>query len=113
MAAFDINPQDNNLLGANYSATGTTSITFTVADLPPLNTLTSTELADATGDSRKIIYALLQGIYAKYKALTTDLPTKMTIARTTTVSDTTQTASVTFTIRFLTTDVTTTVADEA
>jgi hypothetical protein len=85
-------------------------MTFTIANFPDL---TSVEAAAATGDSRKILYGLLQGIYANYKALTTDLPTKMTIARTTTVSDTTQTASVTFTIRFITADVTTEVASEA
>jgi hypothetical protein len=109
MAAFDLNPADNDLLGANYTADSTT-VTLTIADFPDL---TSVEAAAATGDSRKIIYALCQGIYANYKALTTDLPAKMTIARTTTVSDTTQTASVTFTIRFLTSEYTAEVAAEA
>ena len=109
MAAFDLNPADNDLFGANYTADNTT-VTLTIADFPDL---TSVEAAPATGDSRKILYALLQGIYAKYKALTTDLPAKMTIARTTTISDTTQTASVTFTIRFLTAEYTAEVAAEA
>lgn len=109
MAAFDINPADNDLLGANYTADSTT-VTLTIADFTDL---TSAEAAAATGDSRKIIYALLNGIYGNYKALTTDLPTKMTIARTTTVSDTTQTATVTFTVRFTTTDPVTEVAAEA
>jgi hypothetical protein len=109
MAAFDLNPADNDLLGANYTADSTT-LTLTIADF---SDLTSVEAAAATGDSRKIIYALLNGIYGNYKALTTDLPAKMTIARTTTVSDTTQTASVTFTVRFTTTDPVTEVAPEA
>jgi hypothetical protein len=33
MAAFDLNPADNALLGANYTADSTT-MTFTIANFP-------------------------------------------------------------------------------
>lgn len=109
MAAFDINPADNDLLGANYTADSTT-LTLTIADFP---NLTSAEAAAASGDTRKILYAILQDVYTRYVALTTDKPSKMTMSRTTNVNDAAQTALITFTVRFTTSDLSGEVAAEA
>ena len=109
MAAFDINPADNDLLGANYTADSTT-FTFTIADFA---NLTEAECAAATGDTRKILYGLLQDVYTRYVNLATDKPLKMTMARTTNVNDAAQTALITFTVRFTTADLAGDVAAES
>ena len=109
MAVFDINPADNDLLGANYTADSTT-VTLTIADF---ENLTAAEADTTTGDTRKILYAILQDVYTRYVALATDKPIKMTMARTTSVNDAAQTALITFTIRFTTADLAGDVADES
>jgi len=109
MAAFDIKPAQNDLLGANYAADSTT-VTLTIADFP---NLTSAEAAAADGDTRKILYAILQDVYTRYVNLATDKPLMMTMARTTNVNDAAQTALVTFTIRFTTADLAGDVAAES
>lgn len=98
------------IFGENY-AFSTPLISISNAD----NTsVTDAEANATTGDSRKILYGLLQDIYSRYMAIAaSDKPTKMTMARTTNVNDAAQSATVTFTIRFTTDDVTTEVAAEA
>jgi len=86
-------------------------MTFTIADFA---NLTSAEADPTTGDTRKILYAMLQDIYTRYVATdTADKPAKMTMARTTNVNDAAQTAIITFTVRFTTDDVAAEVSDEA
>jgi hypothetical protein len=70
----------NTLLGAGYSADGTT-LTFTIANFPQL---TSAEADAATGDVRKVLFALLDQIAVNFAALpAADKPVKMTIQKAT------------------------------
>ncbi|MFZ4394157.1 MAG: hypothetical protein ACOYOU_00865 [Kiritimatiellia bacterium] len=71
---------------ANWSEDGT-NITLPIASLPQL---TAAEADAATGDIRKIVFALVDKMQAAYAALASaDRPTKVTITRATSVDDTT------------------------
>lgn len=77
--AFDKTP--TVLLGAGYSADSST-LTFTIANYAEL---TNAEADEATGDSRKIIFALLEGIAKRFEAtLVADRPSKMRLTTGTT-----------------------------
>ena len=107
MAGFVDTP--SVLFGSNYSFSAP-GITISNVDNP---SVTDAEAHTSTGDFRKIFYGLLQDCYARYAELDTDdKATRMTFARTTSVNDTAQTATVTFTIRFTTGDLAGDVADE-
>lgn len=57
-----------------------TNVTFPIASIPQL---TAAEADAATGDIRKVLFALLDQIYATWTALPTgDRSTKMTVSRT-------------------------------
>jgi hypothetical protein len=73
--AFDPTPTE---LIAGWSEDGT-DVTFPIASIPEL---TAAEADAVTGDSRKIIYALLEQIAAWFEALPlADQPTQLTISR--------------------------------
>jgi len=98
------------LFGDNY-AFSAPSITISNVDNP---SVTDAEANATTGDFRRILFGLLQDMYARFNAIdAADRPTKMTFLRSTSVNDVTQQGTVTFTIRFTTGDVVTEVADEA
>ena len=100
----------SGLFGDNY-AFSAPSITISNVDNP---NVTDAEADATTGDSRRILFGLLQDMYARFNAIdAADRPTKMTFLRSTSVNDVTQQGTVTFTIRFTTGDVVTEVADEA
>jgi hypothetical protein len=97
------------LFGDNY-AFSTPNITISNADNP---SITDAEADAATGDSRRILFGLLQDMYTRFNAIdAADRPGKMQFLRSTSVNDVTQLGTVTFTIRFTTGDVVTEVADE-
>lgn len=107
--AWANDPATNELLGANYTADSTT-MTFTLSDYASVD---SSEADPSTGDTRRVLYGLLQDVYSRWASIETeDRPTKMTITRTTNVNDTAKSAVVTFTVRFTTDDIVTEVADE-
>lgn len=98
------------LFGDNY-AFSAPNITISNVDNP---SVTDAEANATTGDSRRILFGLLQDMYARFNAIgAADRPVKMQFLRSTSVNDVTQQGSVTFTIRFITGDVVTEVADEA
>ncbi len=98
------------LFGDNY-AFSAPDITISNVDNP---NVTDAEADATTGDYRRILFGLLQDMYARFNAIgAADRPTKMQFLRSTSVNDVTQQSSVTFTIRFITGDVVTEVADEA
>ena len=106
--AYDDVP--SGLFGDNY-AFSTPNITISNADNP---SVTDAEANATTGDSRRILFGLLQDMYTRFNTIdAADRPTKMTFLRSTSVNDITQQGTVTFTIRFTTGDVVTEVADEA
>lgn len=72
------NPAPTVLLGSNYNGTSTDAV-LKIADFPQLS---SAEADEATGDSRKLLFAILDGVANKYEALASaDRPTKMTVQR--------------------------------
>lgn len=78
------NPAPNALF-PSWSEDGTT-IEVPIASFPEL---TAAEADGATGDSRKVVYALLQKIYAAIQALPEgDRPTQMRVSRAQTLSQT-------------------------
>jgi len=106
--AYDAAP--SGLFGDNYTFSAP-SISISNVDNP---SVTDAEADAATGDARRILFGLLQDMYARFNAIdAADRPTKMTFLRSTSVNDITQQGTVTFTIRFTTDDVVTEVADEA
>lgn len=49
-----------------------------------LSTLTDTEAADSTGDTREVVFSICEAIFTKFNALASaDRPNKMTVSRTT------------------------------
>ena len=64
-----------------------TNIIVPIATFPEM---TAAEADAATGDIRKILYALLEKLYAVWAALAVaDRPSRMTMSRSTSVNDTT------------------------
>jgi hypothetical protein len=101
--AFDAKPTE---VIASWSEDAT-NVTFPIASVPEL---TAAEADAVTGDSRKVIFALMERFYAWYNGLATaDKPTKMTISRSTGINDSTgimtKTFALTFTCAILTQDV--------
>ena len=105
--AFTGKPSD--LFGDNYGFS-TNKMSISNLDNPQVS---DAEANKDTGDYRRILYGLLQDMYARFNEIeTADRPKQMTFSRSTTVNDITQKSSVTFTLRFTTEDVATEVADE-
>ena len=83
----------------NMSEDGT-DITIPIASFPEL---TAAEADAATGDIRKVMWAILQKIYDSWlNTDAADRPTKMTISKTATIDTVTDIVTNTFTIRFYT-----------
>lgn len=75
-----------------------TTITVPIASFPEM---TAIEADGATGDIRKIIFALCQAAYAKYISLpASDRPTKMTITKNSNLDSATNILTSTFTVTF-------------
>lgn len=92
--AFDPTPTD---VIASWSEDGA-NVTFPIASLPEL---TAAEADAVTGDSRKILYALLAQFEAWYSALdTADKPAKMVISKSSSSPDSNDEISRTFSVRF-------------
>jgi hypothetical protein len=83
------------MLGTAYAASST-NVTLAIADF---SELTSGEANATTGDSRKILFALLEGVYNRYRALAdTDESNKMKVNRSRNLNaDDTITSTYTFT----------------
>jgi hypothetical protein len=72
------NPAPTVLLGSQYNGSSTDAV-LKIADFPKL---TSAEAEETTGDSRKLLFAVLDEIANKYEALApADRPAKMTLTR--------------------------------
>jgi len=77
-----------------------TDITLPIASLPEL---TAAEADAVTGDIRKILYALLEKLYAVWAATATaDRPDRMTITRASVVNDDTGAITRNYTIQLVT-----------
>lgn len=64
-----------------------TNITVPIATFPELN---ATELDAATGDIRKVLYAICEKVWSRWNALlSADRPNKMTITKSSSVDTTT------------------------
>lgn len=101
--------QPNVLFGDNYTFSNN-EMAISNIDNPSVS---DAEANATTGDFRRILYGLLQDMYTRWMALLPqDRPTKMTYTRNTSPNDATQSAVVTFTLRFTTDDVISEVADE-
>lgn len=89
-------------LGAGYSYAANQILLNTAAHGTPLLTeLTAAEADATTGDIRKIMYALAQMLYTKYTAIATaDRPTRMAIYRGSTLDESTNLVTRTFTLTF-------------
>lgn len=75
------NPAPTVLFGSNYSGTSTDAV-LKIADFPEL---TSVEADEATGDSRKLLFAILTKVEASLNALEAAAkPTKVTISKSST-----------------------------
>jgi len=92
---FDAKP--TVLLGSNYLADAT-NVTIKIADIPQLIAAEADEL---TGDSRKLLYAILDKVQTAYAALPdVDKPTKVRIQRSSTAPNAAGTFQTTFTLSF-------------
>jgi hypothetical protein len=81
----------------SWSENGT-DITLPIASLPEL---TAAEADAATGDIRKVVFALLQKLQAEWNALdAADRPAKMSLTKASTIDSTTGRVTHTFTARF-------------
>lgn len=66
------------VFGTNYSASSTT-MTLSLSDF---SEITAAEANALTGDSRKIVYGLIEGLFNRVNALPlADAPTKMSVTR--------------------------------
>ena len=104
--AFDAKPSS---FIASWSEDGT-DVTFPIASL---SELTAAEADAATGDWRKVLFAVLEHAYTYYTALPSgDQPTKVVITRSTTV-DASDVMTRTYTFRITSDILTKEVTDEA
>ena len=79
--AYADNDTPSEVLGTGYTA-GTGTIEFTTGSSGLLTDLTVAETNATSGDFRKLMYGLIEGLYTKYNAIpTADKPTKLVINR--------------------------------
>lgn len=65
--------------------------------------MTAAEADAATGDIRKVLYAICEKLWAEWNSrASADLPTKMSISRSTTVNEITDACTKRFTFTFVT-----------
>lgn len=90
----------NQVLPSGYTA-GTGTIEFTTGTSSLLPELTDAETDAASGDFRRLMYGLMEGLYQKYTDIPeADRPTKLLIGRSTTENSTTQEFSRTYSFQF-------------
>lgn len=78
--AFDPTYRDINSIFAGYSADAS-NITLPIANVPEL-TATEADEDPTVGDSRKLIFALMERFFQWYQAIPSgDRPTRLTITR--------------------------------
>lgn len=76
-----------------------TDLTIPIASIPEL---TAAEIDSATGDIRKMLYAIAELAWTKWSALpTVDRPTKMTLSKSASVNATTGLVTNTYTFTFV------------
>jgi hypothetical protein len=91
------NPAPTVLFGSNYSGTSTDAV-LKIADFPEL---TSAEADEATGDSRKLLFAVLTKVEAALNALAAaDKPAKMTISKSSTAPNSSGVFTTNFNVSF-------------
>ena len=74
--------------GTSIVASDTGTGTHSMEEVSPLTELTDALANASTGDSRAVVFALMELIYQKYLGTgTADRPAKMTVSRSTTASD--------------------------
>lgn len=82
--AYTDNDTPEEVFGVGYSSDGS-SISLTIESSGLLPEISSAEANASTGDYRKVLYGLVEGIFQKYTDIPqTDLPTKMELKRGTT-----------------------------
>lgn len=92
------NPAPNAWI-SGWSEDGTT-ISFPIASIPGL---TAGEADGATGDIRKVLYAMCEKLYDHWASLpTADRPAKMTINRVSFLNDADDTTNRNYDLRFIT-----------
>lgn len=92
------NPAPTQVI-ASWSEDGT-NVTFPIASVPEL---TAAEADATTGDSRKVIFALMEKFYQWYLGLATaDRPTKLTISRSSSTDDATNLTTRYYTVSVVT-----------
>jgi len=80
----------------NFGINGNTNPTFTE--------ITAAEANATTGDIRKILYGILEGIYVKYQAVAAvpaNLPNRLTISRNSSVNSTTNLITTNYSVSFV------------
>ena len=88
------------VLPSGYTA-GTGTIEFTTGTSSLLPELTDAETNATTGDFRRLMYGLSEGLYQKYNAIPdADKPTKLIIGRSTTENSNTGEFSRTYSFQF-------------
>lgn len=93
--AWENAPTLNKLLGANYTADANT-MELALEDFP---NVTEEEAAPADGDTRRILFGMMQDIYRRWKDIPQEeRPEKMTLYRTTQADE--PPYNVTFSFRF-------------
>lgn len=87
-------PQTPSDVIADWTENGTT-VSFPIASVPELD---AAEADAATGDARKVIYALAEQFYQWYLALGVDRPDKLAVTRSSQLDETTGAVLRTYTI---------------
>ena len=89
------------VLGTTDYSAGTGTIEFATGASTILPELTDAETNATTGDFRRLMYGLLEGLYQKYVDIPdADKPTKLILARSTSENSVTQEFSRTYSIQF-------------
>jgi hypothetical protein len=102
-------PVPSTWLGSGYTLSGSgasAAINFGINGNtnPTLTEITAAEAHATTGDIRKILYGILEGIYVKYQAVAAvpaNLPNRLTISRNSSVNSTTNLITTNYSISFV------------
>ena len=79
--AYTDNDSPTEVFGTGYSSDGS-SISLTIGSSSLLPEISSAEANATTGDYRKVLYGLIEGVFQKYTDIPSpDLPTKMELKR--------------------------------
>ena len=105
--AYSSNP--TTWLGSGYTLSGSgasAAINFGINGNtnPTLTEITAAEAHATTGDIRKILYGIVEGIYVKYQAVAAvpaNLPNRLTVSKTSSVNSTTGLITSNYFIQFV------------